>query len=370
MKFFILGDRKMMYLKPALLNDPDFGGFLIDSANIFDFERRVRSSYSNKQISFKNFLRYSKANGANLVLYYNDIVGSKLFRNYLYSLSNEFCFNIKDFFEFSFYKNIPLVYDTPQDLVNQICYRKKDWEILAERVSDQFSKESIKAYLRAIEKKSIDEMIPYVVPFDFESFNKYSNHFSFMPTDDEIFVDIGAYDGDSVAKFIESTPTGGYREIHAFEPNKSTYAQLVLRKQWIPRLFTYELALSNQNSFSIFNNDGGSMGARLYDGNAEVFNENDCCKVQTVRLDDVLKNATFIKMDVEGFEKNVVDGAKELIRKCSPTLVIDTYHHANDALEIYEAVMNIHKYSFVGMRFVHANLHAHSLYFSDTKNLV
>jgi FkbM family methyltransferase len=189
-----------------------------------------------------------------------------------------------------------------------------------------------------------------------------------VPNDEEIYVDVGAYDGDSIAKFIECTPSGKYRKIHAFEPNQSSYSKLSLMTQWIPNLFTYKLAVSNTNSILKFNQDGGSMAARLHKED-DIQKPENLVAVNAVKLDDILDDVTFMKIDVEGFESDVLEGATKLIQKCRPTMIVDTYHHANDAIKIYEKVLNIHKYKFIGMRFAHANLHAHSLYFSDTKIL-
>jgi FkbM family methyltransferase len=368
MKFFILGDRKMLYLNPKLINDPDFGGFLSDCSKYLDFERRGLDEYSNETISFNNFLRYSKKNGAELVLYYNDIVGAINFKNFLLTLSREFNFTIKNFIEFTYERNIPLIYEPMRNYIEKTIEKKDEWIGLSKKMSDKFSKDSILAFLKAIEKKTMEDFIPFVIPFEFEGFNKYSNHFSFTPNDNEVYVDIGAYDGDSIAKFIESTPTGKYKKIYAFEPNKISYSKLCLIKNWIPNLETFNLAASNQNATLKFNPAGGSMAARLHQNN-DIINEDNLINISAIKLDDVLNDVTFIKIDVEGFEVDVIEGASKLIKNCKPTMVIDTYHYANDAIKIYEKVLSIHDYKFVGMRFAHANTHSHSLYFSDTKTL-
>jgi hypothetical protein len=57
-----------------------------------------------------------------------------------------------------------------------------------------------------------------------------------------------------------------------------------------------------------------------------------------------------MKIDVEGFESEVIEGASLLIKKCKPNLIKDTYHHANDALKIFDEVLNIHEYQNMGSR--------------------
>ena len=47
-------------------------------------------------------------------------------------------------------------------------------------------------------------------------------------------------------------------------------------------------------------------------------------KVNKKRLDDIIKkNVSFIKIDVEGHEKSVISGAKNLILKFKPTLLVE-----------------------------------------------
>jgi hypothetical protein len=49
-----------------------------------------------------------------------------------------------------------------------------------------------------------------------------------------------------------------------------------------------------------------------------------------VALDDLGVAATFIKMDVEGFELPALEGAAALLRNHEPVLAISLYHHASD----------------------------------------
>jgi hypothetical protein len=109
------------------------------------------------------------------------------------------------------------------------------------------------------------------------------------------------------------------------------------------------------------------MGARLIDNEKSISEES--IDVKTITLDDIIDEATLIKLDVEGFENKVLTGAKNLIKNNKPDIIVDTYHFANDAINIYENLMSIHDYKFVSMRFIHANCHVHSLYFSDKQKL-
>lgn len=56
-------------------------------------------------------------------------------------------------------------------------------------------------------------------------------------------------------------------------------------------------------------------------------------KVRMLRLDDVLRGSpvSFIKIDVEGFEANVIDGASATIARCHPVLFVEMDHNLTDA---------------------------------------
>ena len=50
------------------------------------------------------------------------------------------------------------------------------------------------------------------------------------------------------------------------------------------------------------------------------------------------KPATFIKMDIEGAEKDALYGAKQQIANYSPTLAICVYHLRDDIYSIFEQI--------------------------------
>ena len=63
---------------------------------------------------------------------------------------------------------------------------------------------------------------------------------------------------------------------------------------------------------------------------------NNIQRVETVTLDDYLgdKPVTYIKMDVEGAELEVIKGAKNIIMRQHPRLAVSIYHKIEDIWEI------------------------------------
>ena len=116
---------------------------------------------------------------------------------------------------------------------------------------------------------------------------------------DEILFDVGAYRGDTAAEFISFA--GGYRKIYACEPNIKTFRKL-------------------------------EEYARLQK-NMECVN----CFDSLLSTEPV----SFIKIDSEGEEKNVIDGAKNTILSHRPKLRIAAYHRPCDIIDIPKQVLSI-----------------------------
>ena len=71
-------------------------------------------------------------------------------------------------------------------------------------------------------------------------------------------------------------------------------------------------------------------------------NVGNCIEVEVKPLDDLIEHADVIKIDVEGYELNVIDGAIKLIRRCKPILVIEHHGYWVDDYDIdHEIILDI-----------------------------
>ena len=114
--------------------------------------------------------------------------------------------------------------------------------------------------------------------------------------------------------------------VHAYEPNPKMFK--VLSGGVGSRATVHHAALSDQaGEFALripktakgrYSNQGASLNhTKVGDSYGEVM-------VQTRRLDgENFTDVGFIKIDVEGHEMAVLDGAKDTIRRCRPTLLIE-----------------------------------------------
>lgn len=165
-----------------------------------------------------------------------------------------------------------------------------------------------------------------------------NNFFSYTPN--EVFVDCGAYDGDSVRAFKKIMKKKGLGEgykIIAFEPDQQSYRNLMRNHPDITGIQAGvwnengDLAFSQQGSAtSVFEAAEGEQSGKLKKA-AEI-------QVPVRSIDSTFecRNATFIKMDIEGAEYYAIKGAEKVICKNKPKLAVCIYHSDEDMLRLIE----------------------------------
>lgn len=149
-------------------------------------------------------------------------------------------------------------------------------------------------------------------------------------SDKEHYADLGAYRGDTIEELLELC--GDFSEIYAFEPDKKTFQKLVENTSCLDNLALYPYALWNENTTLNFSGGGGRQSALSDSG----------YNVEAVALDNVLKDKkiTYIKADVEGVEKETLEGMANILKEQAPKLCISAYHKSAD---IFELILQIHQ---------------------------
>jgi FkbM family methyltransferase len=134
---------------------------------------------------------------------------------------------------------------------------------------------------------------------------------------DEVFVDCGAYDGDTVRSFLEHS-TGRFRKIFAFEPDPANFQKLQSIAALNPRIKVKQAAVGRTNSTVAFMADGSEASSA---GKGES-------QVECVSLDSCLasEHPSFIKLDIEGYELEALAGARQIIARHAPALAVCVYH--------------------------------------------
>lgn len=124
------------------------------------------------------------------------------------------------------------------------------------------------------------------------------------------------------------------REVLAFEPNPKMFQ--ILDRSVPDNVRTYEIALSNvEGSGELilpiqrsgrFSNQGATLQTKKLDGDKEF----SVWPVTQRKLDSFdCRDIAFVKIDVEGFELEVLEGATETLARERPVLLIEIdEHHA------------------------------------------
>jgi FkbM family methyltransferase len=111
--------------------------------------------------------------------------------------------------------------------------------------------------------------------------------------------------------------------IHAFEPMPATYKDLTgcVAQAGLSDLVTcHNMALSSTDGEALIRIPDG-----LHSGIAEVSNLDGATRIGTRRLDSLaLSRPDFIKMDVEGHEIEVLNGAKETLKMARPFIIFES----------------------------------------------
>ena len=145
-------------------------------------------------------------------------------------------------------------------------------------------------------------------------------------TEQEVFVDCGAYIGDTAMEFIKRAE-GKYKQIYMFEAEASKFKQI--RENLTGYSYKlYPYGVWSDNTVLCFDADGSSA--------SKVSDHGTGIQVEAVALDNVEfeETPTFIKMDIEGAEKEALFGAKNMISAYHPKLAICVYHRWEDLFEL------------------------------------
>lgn len=189
---------------------------------------------------------------------------------------------------------------------------------------DQISKDTFIAFINAKISGISDDL------YDLYSFPQYFPKDIVDLKDDEVFVDCGAFSGDTVEEFINEVD-GKYNKIYAFEPDVNAFERLnnYVNENQINQINLFNQGVSNENKKLHFSADPEK-------GERSLFCESGLEVLEVVSIDDKLNGnrVSFIKMDVEGFELNALKGAAASIKKHKPLLAISMYHKPEDLITL------------------------------------
>jgi FkbM family methyltransferase len=209
----------------------------------------------------------------------------------------------------------------------------------------------------------LSQDLSYLVGFIENRSNQYFDLFFLDDFEIESFVDIGSFDGSNSIEFIKKYQN--YNSVHVFEPEVSNYEKCIEVLDSFRDVKLYNLALGETSGKRRFSGKGDT-GRISLEGAIEV-------PISTLDEIQFSENAKFyMKVDVEGHEKEVIAGGINFIRTRHPLIAIAAYHKVNDVWQIPNLVLSIRNDYEVYLRNYSETIYESILYFvpklSDAKN--
>lgn len=240
-----------------------------------------------------------------------------------------------------------------EDVINNVKKIAEENEILAPDVpvfgenvfDDDFFNihkcELLEVRSRLADEKSVETFDKLV---EFKLTGNISNLFSceydskeiFNITEKSVFLDLGAYNGDTATAFAKEY---AYERIIAVEPDKRNFRKLSENTAGIQNITLYNALISDKNETVYLNNNKGRGAHESEKGKIPV----DALTIDTIiRKEELPENGQLvIKFDVEGNELKAIEGGKNTIKEKTPLMFISCYHRSEDYFAIPLKVFEI-----------------------------
>lgn len=160
-----------------------------------------------------------------------------------------------------------------------------------------------------------------------ESMYFIQDYFSF--SEQTVLLDAGAFIGDTMREYVKYARE--FRRAYCVEPDRGNFIVLreaVERSPYRDKIQLFSMALAGKNGEASFSSSGSS--SRLCTKSSLV--------VKTIQALDFMESLnpkpTFIKMDIEGSELEVLQAARPYIEREKPDMAISIYHATEHLWEI------------------------------------
>ena len=152
----------------------------------------------------------------------------------------------------------------------------------------------------------------------------------------DTIADLGAYNGDTLRE-IKPYATK-LSCAFAFEPDRRNHKKLC---DWseTEKAFTvksFKLAAWSHKETLVFDGSGNRNSTLVSPDALPVTKGAKVTEIEAAALDEILcgKRVDYIKYDVEGAEKEALDGSKTTIENHRPALLVSLYHRSEDIFEL------------------------------------
>ncbi|MGB6327562.1 MAG: FkbM family methyltransferase [Halarcobacter sp.] len=240
----------------------------------------------------------------------------------------------------------PFICDFEEDFKNNYKKYEETYALL----SDEKSKEVF------------TKLINFKISFDLNFMQGFTNNHEEQYFDKEIipfikeivFVDGGAYIGDTIPSIIKNFPD--FKKIYCIEPNDLHIS--IAKKNF-----------SSEKNIEFIN---FGLGNKKLDSNKIQKSQDNCehdYHAENINtIDNLIKEKIdFLKLDIEGAEQDALLGAKNTIKKYKPILAICIYHKAEDWYKIPQIVLDINPEYDIYLRHYMEGIYETVMYFVPKK---
>lgn len=147
-------------------------------------------------------------------------------------------------------------------------------------------------------------------------------------SDNENYLDLGAYRGDTVDELVNFT--GGYSQITAVEPDIRSFKKLCEHCEAQQNISFINAAVSDKCGTYLLDGNKGRGAGFKSDGD----------EIPSITVDSLETAFTYIKADTEGAESQMLSGAVNTLR-CRPKLNIAAYHRSEDIFSLVNKIREI-----------------------------
>lgn len=196
-------------------------------------------------------------------------------------------------------------------------------------LGDDMSRRCMTAYLNCKMNEDINFMTEFV-----KGEQNFFNNDIFKIGDQETYVDVGAYDGDTLKLFLKEC-CGAYKMIYALEPEDESFAKLqkYVEDNKVENVNLIKKGTWNKESF-LACGSGEQQRFSIKDGN------NGETRIELDTLDHILQQQTVTLIKINFYEGvyETLQGGCETLKRCTPKLAISVGFDEKEILRITELI--------------------------------
>ncbi|MGB9694171.1 MAG: FkbM family methyltransferase, partial [Fervidobacterium sp.] len=153
-------------------------------------------------------------------------------------------------------------------------------------------------------------------------------YYPYLPKLEDTVVDVGAHMGFFTLKVAKAV-----KEVIAFEPDPYNFSFLVANIKYnnLSNVRPFNCALGNRDCDAFLKREEGY-------GRTRITEENTGQKARIKTLDSVVNelgiSPDVIKIDTEGYEMKVLEGAMSTLIHFKPNIIIAAYHYQNESRDV------------------------------------